>query len=76
MEEKAYTPDSVCSERIYFTIDGRRVAHVEFVNDCEGNQQGIASLVERMEVDEVIRRLRGINCGGRAPRAPTSSHVQ
>jgi uncharacterized protein (TIGR03905 family) len=65
MEEKAYTPEGVCSERIYFTIDGKRVAHVEFVNGFEGNLLGIASLVEGMEVDDVIRRLRGIDCCGR-----------
>jgi uncharacterized protein (TIGR03905 family) len=61
MREKAYAPDGVYSKRIYFTIDGGHVAHVEFFNDCEGNLHGIASLVEGMEVDEVIRRLRGID---------------
>ena len=70
MEKKAYTPEGVCSERIYFTIDGGRVVHVEFVNGCEGNLQGIASLVEGMEVNEVIRRLRGIDCSGRGTSCP------
>ena len=30
---------------------------------CMGNTQGVASLVEGMEVEEVIKRLKGIDCG-------------
>jgi len=60
----------VCSEKIHFTLDAGRVVHVEFVNGCDGNLQGIASLVEGMEVDEVIRRLRGIDCMGRGTSCP------
>ena len=70
MEKKAYTPMGVCSEKIYFTVDAGRVVHVEFINGCEGNLQGIASLVEGMEVDEVISRLRGIDCMGKGTSCP------
>lgn len=70
MEKIAFTPVGVCSEKIYLTIDGGRVVHVEFVNGCEGNLQGIAALVEGMEVGEVIRRLRGIDCGGKGTSCP------
>ncbi len=70
MEGKSYTTEGVCSERIFFTIDCGRVSNVEFVGGCEGNLQGVASLVEGMEVDEVIRRLRGIDCNGRGTSCP------
>ena len=40
MEEKSYTTEGVCSERIFFTIDGGRVSRVEFVGGCDGNLQG------------------------------------
>lgn len=60
----------VCSEKICFTLDAGRVVHVEFMNGCDGNLQGIASLVEGMEVDEVIRRLRGIDCMERGTSCP------
>jgi uncharacterized protein (TIGR03905 family) len=45
MEKRAFTPEGVCSSKIYFTLDAGRVVHVEFMNGCEGNLQGIASLV-------------------------------
>ena len=70
MEKRAFTPEGVCSSKIYFTLDVGRVVHVEFMNGCEGNLQGIASLVEGMEVGEVIRRLRGIDCNGRGTSCP------
>ncbi|MCX6649172.1 MAG: TIGR03905 family TSCPD domain-containing protein [Candidatus Bathyarchaeota archaeon] len=70
MEKRVYTPEGVCSSRIHFTLDGGKVVKVEFMDGCEGNLQGIASLVEGMEVDEVIRRLRGIDCGGRGTSCP------
>ena len=68
--EKSYATEGVCSERIFFTIESGRVSHVEFVGGCEGNLQGVASLVEGMEVDEVIERLRGIDCSGRGTSCP------
>ena len=37
---------------------------------CMGNAQGVASLVEGMEVEEVIKRLKGIDCGGRGTSCP------
>ncbi|MFQ9441983.1 MAG: TIGR03905 family TSCPD domain-containing protein [Eubacterium ventriosum] len=37
---------------------------------CMGNTQGVASLVEGMEVEEVIKRLKGIDCGGRGTSCP------
>lgn len=37
---------------------------------CMGNTQGVAALVEGMEVEEVIKRLKGIDCGGRGTSCP------
>jgi len=70
MEKRAYTTEGVCSEKIYFTLDAGKVMSVEFVNGCDGNLRGIASLVEGMEVEEVIRRLRGIDCMGKGTSCP------
>ena len=37
---------------------------------CPGNQVGVANLVEGMDVDEVIKRLHGIRCGGKPTSCP------
>jgi uncharacterized protein (TIGR03905 family) len=70
MEKRVFTPEGVCSSRIYFTIDAGKIMRVEFMDGCEGNLQGISSLVEGMDVAEVIKRLRGIDCSGRGTSCP------
>lgn len=63
-----YTTRGTCSRKITFDIRDGKVCDVQFINGCDGNTKGVASLVEGMEVEEVIRRLKGITCG----RKPTS----
>lgn len=60
----------VCSRSIEFELDGDVVKYVKFNGGCSGNTQGIASLVQGMNVDEVIRRLKGTDCGGRGTSCP------
>ncbi|MDO5362618.1 MAG: TIGR03905 family TSCPD domain-containing protein [Eubacteriales bacterium] len=66
-----YKTKGTCSQAIEFEIDENKVLHnVKFIGGCSGNTQGIAKLVEGMDTDEVIRRLEGINCGGRGTSCP------
>lgn len=59
-----------CSRFVNFEIDGEIVKNVEFTGGCHGNLQGISSLVEGMETEEVIKRLKGIDCGGKGTSCP------
>ena len=64
-----YRTSGVCAMAIEFDLDENKKLHnVKFIGGCSGNTQGIASLVEGMDAEEVIRRLEGIQCG----RKPTS----
>lgn len=65
-----YTTKGVCSREITFEVENNKVKNVSFYRGCEGNLKGIASLVEGMEVDEVISRLKGIDCGGKGTSCP------
>ena len=66
-----YTPRGVCSRDISIEVaeDGT-IRHVEFLGGCHGNLQGISRLVEGMPVEEAIRRLDGIRCGGKSTSFP------
>lgn len=70
MSKFTYTPRGVCSAQIDFEIDGDIVKNVQFTRGCNGNTQGIGRLVEGMKVDEVISRLKGVNCNGRGTSCP------
>lgn len=65
-----YKTKGVCTRAIEFDIEDGKVKGVEFIGGCDGNTQGVARLVEGMDVDEVINRLEGINCGGRGTSCP------
>lgn len=68
----SYTPAGVCSQQIFFDLDGG-VVNVRFIGGCPGNLQGISRLVEGMDASDVIQRLEGIQCGGKPRPVPTSS---
>ena len=59
-----------CSNTILFDIEDGKVHNVQYIGGCHGNLQGIAKLVEGMNVDEVIRRLEGICCGMKPTSCP------
>ena len=65
-----YKTKGVCSQEIHFELDGNKVTNVEFVGGCSGNTQGVARLVEGMDVNEAISRLEGIKCGFRPTSCP------
>ena len=44
--------------------------NVEFFGGCNGNLKGIASLVDGMDIDEVIQRTKGIRCGYKDTSCP------
>ena len=65
-----YKPTGVCSQNIEFDIEDNKVKNVHFTGGCNGNLQGIARLVEGMDVQEVIDRVEGIHCGFKATSCP------
>ena len=60
----------VCSHEIRFDIDGDIIKSVQFVGGCSGNTQGVSRLIQGMNIDEAIRRIDGIDCGGRGTSCP------
>lgn len=69
-----YKTQGTCSSQIYFDVvekDGKKVVSgVKFVGGCSGNTQGVAKLVEGMEVNEAISRMEGIRCGFKSTSCP------
>lgn len=65
-----YKTKGVCSSNIEYEIEDGIVKKVVFIGGCNGNTQGISSLVEGMKVEEVIARLEGIRCGMRSTSCP------
>ncbi len=66
-----YKTKGVCSMMIHFDVsDDNKLHNVAFLGGCAGNTQGVARLIEGMDVDEAISRLKGIKCGPRPTSCP------
>ena len=65
-----YRPRGVCSRLMEFEVEDDRIVSVSATGGCDGNLKGISSLLRGMPVQEVIDRLEGIRCGGKATSCP------
>ena len=65
-----YTPKGVCSRQINLEVENGIVKKLEVIGGCNGNLQGISRLVEGMRIEEVIKKLKGINCNGKGTSCP------
>ncbi|WP_347994314.1 TIGR03905 family TSCPD domain-containing protein [uncultured Eubacterium sp.] len=65
-----YKTRGTCSREISFDVVDNKVTNVRFLGGCSGNTQGVAALVEGMDVNEAIKRMDGIDCAGRGTSCP------
>ena len=65
-----YKTKGVCSREINFEVEDNKVKNVQFVGGCSGNTQGVARLIDGMDIDEAISRIEGIQCGFRPTSFP------
>lgn len=65
-----YKTSGTCSSAINLEVEGDIIKSVSFTGGCNGNLQGISRLVEGMEVEDAISRLKGIRCGFKNTSCP------
>ena len=63
MKHYTYNPEGVCSVQIDYDIEDGKIYNVKYVKGCNGNLKAIGALVEGMPIEEVVKKLRGIECG-------------
>lgn len=65
-----FTPRGVCSQRMLIDVEDGIVQDLKVIGGCNGNLQGISSLVKGMKIEDVIKRLDGIRCGMKSTSCP------
>ena len=65
-----YNTTGTCTKQFGIEIEHGRLVKLESAGGCPGNLIGMAALVQDMEIDEIIKRLEGIKCGGRPTSCP------
>lgn len=68
--EYRYKPSGVCSREMIIELDGNTIKKLTIVGGCDGNTKGISKLVVGMNINDVIERLRGIQCGMKGTSCP------
>ncbi len=65
-----YKTQGTCSRQIHFEVEGNTIHNVQFTGGCMGNTQGVARLIEGMDIHDAISRMEGIDCGGKGTSCP------
>lgn len=71
MKNIQYKTKGTCSRAIEITVnDLDVVTDIRFIGGCHGNTQGVAKLAIGMKREDIIAKLRGIDCGGKGTSCP------
>ena len=65
-----YEPKGVCSMQMNIEVEGEIIKSVQIIGGCAGNTKGVSVLVEGMNINDAIRKLKGIDCRGRGTSCP------
>ena len=65
-----YKTSGTCSSAIDVEVKDVIIESVKFTGGCNGNLQGISSLVKGMKAEDAIERLKGIRCGMKSTSCP------
>ena len=68
--EYRYKPEGVCSREMIIEIENGVIKSLNILGGCDGNRKGIAKLVEGMKIEDVIEKLKGIECGYKGTSCP------
>ena len=68
--EYIYEPEGVCSHKIIFDIENNIIKSVKIIGGCPGNTVGLSKLLEGQNIDDVIKKLKGITCGYKETSCP------
>ena len=65
-----YEPKGDCSRQMNIEVEGEIIKSVEIIGGCDGNRKGISILVAGMNINEAIKKLKGIDCNGKGTSCP------
>jgi uncharacterized protein (TIGR03905 family) len=65
-----FIPESVCTRQIDVSVVNDTIRRVRFTKGCAGNTQGVARLIEGMQIDTAIAKLDGIMCRDKGTSCP------
>ena len=70
--EFSYKPEGVCSSKYIICVNDKKktINLIKIIGGCPGNTLGLSKLLEGMNIDEAISKLKGIPCGMKKSSCP------
>ena len=58
-----YKTNGTCSTEINFELRDGKIYSVSFEKGCDGNLKALGRLVEGMDAETLVSKLKGLHCG-------------
>ena len=70
--EFSYKPEGVCSSKFIICINDEKktINWIKIIGGCPGNTVGLTKLLEGMDINTAINKLKGIKCGVKGTSCP------
>lgn len=65
-----YHTEGTCARNIILEMDGDIIKNVQFIGGYNGNLKGISALIRGQKAQDVIERVKGIQCGPKSTSCP------
>lgn len=65
ISKTTYKTKGTCAVSIDLEIVDGKIGEVSFERGCPGNLQAVSKLVQGMDAEDAMTKLRGIDCRGR-----------
>lgn len=65
-----YKPHGVCSQMVTVSAESGLISDIKVLGGCDGNLQGLISLLKGMRLEDAFERLNGIRCGNKDSSCP------
>lgn len=65
MKMKFYKTQNVCAKNIGVVVENRILKEVDLTGCCDGDRQVLEVLLKNMEITDIIKKFRYVECGNR-----------
>lgn len=66
----SFRPQGVCAMQMNVDVENDIIKSVQIIGGCAGNTKGVSTLLEGMNINDAIKKLKGIDCRGKGTSCP------
>lgn len=67
---KIFKTTNICAKEIGIKLENNIITNIKFFGGCDGNTKGLENLLLGMNKNDVIKKLKNINCRNKGTSCP------